>query len=166
MMRGLLLKSMHEVWLVTLLCGCGLLVIKAILTYILPQVMTGMTEIFEQMPFVKSLITALLGSKTGDQITARTMQAFLWVHPVVLALIWGHEITLCTRIPAGEIDRGTIDVLLSWPVSRRQIYWAETIIWLVDGNFRDVPRLCRPSAGCAGHAGRTCARTCAAWRWS
>ncbi len=143
-MRGLLLKAIYEVWLVTLLCGLALLLIKALLTYILPQVMTGLSEIFEQLPFVKSLITALLGSETGEQITARTMQAFLWVHPVVLALIWGHEITICTRMPAGEIDRGTIDILLGWPVSRRQIYWSETIVWLVTG-------VCVISLGFIGH---------------
>lgn len=135
MMRGILLKSFHEVWVPTLLCGMGLLVIIALLTFVLPQIVEGMSEIFEQMPFVKSLITAMLGTEVGERITARTMQSFLWVHPVVLALIWGHEITLCTRVPAGEIDRGTIDILLSWPVSRRKVYWAETIVWLMTGLF-------------------------------
>ncbi len=135
MMRGLLLKSLHEVWVTTLLCSAGLLLIKALLTFVLPQIMEGMNDIFEQMPFVRSLITALLGTEVGEKISGRTMQAFLWVHPVVLALIWCHEITICTRIPAGEIDRGTIDILLSWPVSRRKIYWSETIVWIVTGSF-------------------------------
>ena len=132
-MRGMLLKILHEVWLPTLLFGLGLFIIKALLTHVLPQVMQGMGEIFEQFPIAKTLLTALLGTEVGDEITARTMQAFLWVHPVVLALIWGHEITLCTRMPAGEIDRGTIDVLLSWPVSRRKIYLCESIVWLASG---------------------------------
>ena len=92
-----------------------------------------MGEIFEQFPIAKTLVTALLGTEVGDTITARTMQAFLWVHPVVLALMWGHEITLCTRMPAGEIDRGTADILLSWPVSRRKIYVCETLVWLASG---------------------------------
>ncbi len=134
-MRGLLFKSLHEVWVATVLCGVGLLIMKALLTYILPQIVAGMGEMFEQIPFIKSFVTAMLGTEMGDQFTARTMQAFLWVHPVVLALIWGHEITLCTRVPAGEIDRGTIDILFSWPVSRRKIYWTETTVWLVTGTF-------------------------------
>ncbi len=132
-MRGLLLKILYEVWLPTLLFGLGLFIIKALLTHVLPQVMQGMGEVFEQFPIAKTLLTALLGTEAGDAITARTMQAFLWVHPAVLALIWGHEITLCTRMPAGEIDRGTIDVLLGWPVSRRQIYLCESIVWLASG---------------------------------
>ena len=36
-------------------------------------------------------------------------------------------------MPAGEIDRGTIDVLLSWPMSRRKIYLCESLVWLASG---------------------------------
>ena len=75
-MRGMLLKILHEVWLPTLLFGLGLFLINALLTHVLPQVMQGMGEIFAQFPFVKSLITALLGTEVGDEITAHTMQAF------------------------------------------------------------------------------------------
>ena len=75
----------------------------------------------------------MFGSEIGDEITVQMMQAILWVHPVVLSLIWAHEIVFCTRIPAGEIDRGTIDVLLGLPVSRRTIYATESVVWLISG---------------------------------
>lgn len=133
MMCGLLTKSLYEVWLSTLLFGFSLLAVTALLTYILPQIQEGLSGVLDEIPFVRSILTALLGTELGDEITARTMQAFLWVHPVVLALVWAHEITLCTRMPAGEIDRGTIDVLLGLPVSRRAVYFCESIVWLVSG---------------------------------
>jgi ABC-type transport system involved in multi-copper enzyme maturation permease subunit len=132
-MRGLFTKTLHEVWLTTLLFGFALFAVKALLTYILPQFQEGLGDILEEIPFVKTMITAMLGTELGDKITARTMQTFLWVHPVVLALVWAYEIVLCTRIPAGEIDRGTIDVLLGLPVSRRAVYFCETVVWLVSG---------------------------------
>ena len=132
-MQGLFAKTLREVWLPTLLFGVGLLAVMALLTYILPQVQAGLSEVLEQIPFVKSLITALLGTAVGDQITSQMIQAFLFVHPVVLALVWAHEIVLCTRMPAGEIDRGTIDVLLSLPVSRRTVYLCESTVWLASG---------------------------------
>ena len=134
-MRGLFTKSLYEVWLTTLLFGFALLAVKALLTYVLPQIYGGLDGVFDQIPFAKSMLTALLGTELGDEITARTMQAFLWVHPVVLALVWAHEIALCTRMPAGEIDRGTIDVLLGLPVSRRAVYFCESTVWLVSGLF-------------------------------
>lgn len=133
MMRGLLLKTLHEVWLTTLLFGGALLGVNALLTYVIPQFQEGIMEILDRMPFIRPVFTALLGTELGDEINARTLQAFLWVHPTVLALLWAHAIVFCTRIPAGEIDRGTIDVLLGLPVSRRAVYYGEVIAWLAAG---------------------------------
>jgi ABC-type transport system involved in multi-copper enzyme maturation permease subunit len=132
-MRGLWLKTWYEVWLMTLLFGCALLGFSALLTYVIPRMQEGMLEIIERMPFVKPFFTAMLGTELGDQINARMLQAFLWVHPTILALVWAHAIVFCTRLPAGEIDRGTIDVLLGLPVSRRAVYYGEVIAWLVAG---------------------------------
>ena len=129
-MRGLLAKTLHEVWLPTLLFGCSLLAVKGLLTFILPQIQQGFGDILDQIPFLRSLLAGLLGTELGEELNARTLQAFLWVHPVVLALVWGHEIAFCTRMPAGEIDRGTIDVLFSLPVSRRTVYVCESLVWL------------------------------------
>jgi beta-exotoxin I transport system permease protein len=132
-MRGLLGKTIREVWLTTLLFGLALMAVKAVLTYVLPQIQVGLSEVLDQIPFVKPFLSALLATETGDEITARTMQAFLFVHPAVLSLIWALEIVICTRVPAGEIDRGTIDFLLGLPVSRRAVYASETIVWLAAG---------------------------------
>lgn len=134
-MRGLLNKTLHEVWLMTLLFGCALLAVMALLTYVLPQFQEGMSELFDQLPFVKSLIDALLGTDVGEEITTRTMQVLLWVHPTVLVLLWAHAIVFCTRMPAGEIDRGTIDFLLGLPASRRAVYFGEVAVWLSAGVF-------------------------------
>jgi ABC-type transport system involved in multi-copper enzyme maturation permease subunit len=66
-------------------------------------------------------------------MTAQLSQAFLWVHPTVLTLVWAHETMYCTRLPAGEIDRGTADFLLCLPVSRWTVFVSESIGWLVSG---------------------------------
>lgn len=132
-MRGLIRKSLYEVWLPTLLFGCGLFGVMGLLTHILPQIYEGLAHIVDQIPFIRPVLTALLGVKVDEEITAQTMQAFLWVHPLVLALTWGHEITLCTRLPAGEIDRGTVDFLFGLPVSRFGAYVCESIVWLATG---------------------------------
>ena len=89
-------------------------------------------------------MTALLGVDPGDRISAELSQAFLWVHPTVLTLLWAHEVMYCSRMPAGEIDRGTADFLLCLPVSRWKIYRAETIGWLISG-------VCILAFGYAGH---------------
>ncbi|MEX2307665.1 MAG: ABC transporter permease subunit [Pirellulales bacterium] len=134
-MRGLFTKILHEVWLTTLSFGVALFTAEMLLTLVLPQIHKALGVALEQIPLARFMISGLLGNQLGDEITARTMQAFIWVHPVPLALVWAHEITLCTRMPAAEIDRGTIDVLLSLPISRRAVYACESIVWLVSGLF-------------------------------
>lgn len=133
MIRGLLEKTVREVWLATLLFAFALFGAMSLLTFVLPKVQEGIGDIFARLPFVKTIVAVLVGTEVSGEITAQLMQSILWVHPVVLAIIWAHAITFCTRVPAGEIDRGTIDLLLGLPVSRRAVYGSETIVWLVSG---------------------------------
>lgn len=143
-MSGLLVKTVRETWLATLLFGAGLLTAMALLTYILPQVQANISDVLAKMPLVKMLVRAMLGADIGEEINARMMQAILWVHPVVLTLTWGHVIVLCTRVPAGEIDHGTIDILLGLPVSRWTLYLCESAVWLLSGT-------CVLALGLTGH---------------
>lgn len=133
MNAGLFTKEFRETRVQTALFGVALGGAMGLLTFILPKIQSGMSEVFESMPFVKTIMQGLLGTSIGDRLSAEMMQSILWVHPVVLTLVWAHEIVFCTRVPAGEIDRGTVDILLSLPVSRRAIYWTETVGWLVSG---------------------------------
>jgi ABC-type Na+ efflux pump permease subunit len=138
-MRGLLSKIVAEVlWPVLWFC-LGLFVIMGLL-----KVLGNIHEVFDNMPMVKPLITALLGVDPGNQISSQLSQAFLWTHPTLLTLLWAHELMYCSRMPAGEIDRGTADFLLCQPVTRLQIFLAESIGWLVSGAVI-------LGCGCAGH---------------
>lgn len=132
-MKGLLRKIFLEVRWPVLFFSLGLGLIMALLTALLPKVLGDIDRIFDKMPFVKPLITALLGVDPGDGFTAQMMQAFLWVHPTVLSILWAHELMYCSRAPAAEIDRGSIDFLLSLPVSRGRLYLTETIGFMVTG---------------------------------
>ena len=133
MNRGLLIKTMREVWFGTLVFGFALALFQALLAYILPTFYTQLAETLGQLPFVQAIFEGLLGTDLGGTVGPAAMTSFAWVHPIVLALIWAHEITFCTRMPAGEIDRGTIDVLLSLPISRIRMYLCETTVWAGSG---------------------------------
>ena len=133
MIRGLILKTLHEVWLATLLFGLAILLVLFLLTYILPQLESEIRYILGQLPFVKSMLSALLGIDVQQEMTVQMLQAFVWVHPVVLSLLWAHELIFCSRFPAAEIDRGTIDLLLGQPVARRTIFVCDSLMWLATG---------------------------------
>ena len=133
MNRGLLFKSFVDARTVTVLLAVAMLLAEGVLSYVLPTVMQDFSSQLLQVPFFRAIISALLGADIGDTLVPATFIAIAWVHPVVLAIVWTHAIVFCTRVPAGEIDRGTIDVLLSLPVSRWQVYVAETIVFLATG---------------------------------
>lgn len=132
-MRGVLSKIFIEQRLQCLGFSIGLCIIMGLLTALLPKVLGDIHHVFDRLPFLKPLITALLGVDPGQKLSGAMSQAFLWVHPTVLTLVWAHEVISCTRLPAGEIDRGTIDFLLGLPVSRMKLFLCELIGWLVTG---------------------------------
>ncbi len=133
MNRGLLIKALREVWPVTLLCGVGVMAFEMLLPVVLASFEDQIAAQWFQVEFLQVFVRALLGSEMGDKIDIGMLRSIAWVHPVVLAMLWAHEITLCTRLPAGEVDRGTIDVLFGTPVSRWCAYICETVVWMVAG---------------------------------
>ncbi|MCO6047039.1 ABC transporter permease [Aeoliella sp. ICT_H6.2] len=132
-MRGLLQKTLRELWVSTLLIGLGLAGANMLLTFLIPKVQMQLGDVFERLPFAQTMMSALLGTEVGKELTARAMASVLWVHPIVLALVWTQAINLSTRVPAGEVDRGTIDFLLGLPVSRRLVYACEVVMLLATG---------------------------------
>lgn len=133
MIKGILRKTLYETWVLHFAFGLALFLVGMLLTMLLPQLEEGLNQFLATLPFIRTFIQALLGDDFGGNINADTLRAIVWVHPTVLTLLWAHEIVFCTRVPAGEIDRGTIDILLSWPLSRRKLYVCETLVWLVAG---------------------------------
>ena len=133
MMYGLLIKSFRETRMMALFFGTALFFVLYVLTHLVPHIRESMMEIFQKVPFLKDLIAALLGTSMGFQVTPKSVFSFIWVHPTVLALVWGFEIVFCTRVPVGEVDRGTVDLLFGLPVSRWRVFLSETIVWLAMG---------------------------------
>lgn len=130
--RGLIAKGFRESWAVTLTIGLALAVAEAVWAYVLPTYQQQFNDLWQQFGFIRNIAQALFGTdlpEAGPEL----LNSFAWVHPVVLALLWAHAITFCTRVPAGEVDRGTIDVLLGLPVSRGELYRTETVLWLASG---------------------------------
>src|SRR5262249_51154824 len=130
MNRGLLLRAFREMWPATLLLGLVLVGVEAALAFVLPKFGGQMSQAWLQLDFARGIMQAMLGTQIAERIGPQMFQAVAWGHPVRLALIWAHAIVSCTRVPAGEVDRGTVDVLLGLPVSRWEVFFSETIVWL------------------------------------
>ena len=136
MNRGLINKTIREVWFGTLLAAVGMAAVEVLLAYTVHLFAHDLNELTVQWlewDFAQNLLKGLLGTEIGVQIGPDMITSVPWVHPMALALLWAHAITFCTRVPAGEVDRGSVDVLLGLPVSRTQVFTAELLVWLVAG---------------------------------
>ncbi len=133
MNRGLLIKSMRESATVLLILATALMVVETVLAYVLPGVIQDFSSTLLQIPFFRTILQALLGMDVGESLGSEALIAMAWVHPVVLAIVWSHAVVMCTRVPAGEVDRGTIDVLFGLPVSRWSVYATEAITLVGSG---------------------------------
>lgn len=125
--RGLILKAARELWPATLLFGLLIGVVEVVLAYVLPTFQEQLSAQWTQIKFIQSIVQAMLGTDAAGGLGPEMFLSIAWVHPVVLAIVWAHAIVCATRTPAGEVDRGTMDVLLGLPVSRREVFVSETV---------------------------------------
>ena len=131
MNRGVVIKAARETWGATLLFGVTLLVIEGAMSFALPRFAAQLSEQWMQLKFLQGIIKAMVGADLAGGIGPEIFGTIPWVHPVVLAVVWAHAIVFCTRVPAGEVDRGTADVLYALPVSRWELHFSETAAWVM-----------------------------------
>jgi ABC-type transport system involved in multi-copper enzyme maturation permease subunit len=150
MNRGLLVRALRESWPATLVLGLVLAAVEAALGYILPKFGSQISQEWLQLDFARGIMKAMLGSQLAARLGPEMFQSMAWVHPIPLALTWAHAMISCTRVPAGEIDRGTADVILGLPVSRWEIFFSETAVWLALGAALFAAALCGNLLGSLG----------------
>lgn len=80
-------------------------------------------------PQLLQIRNAILGVDGSTSGVAEFAFGLAWSHPVILALLFAHAIIYTTRVPAGEVERGTMDILLGLPVSRWGLHASETAAW-------------------------------------
>ncbi len=131
---GLIQKTWREVWLVTLIIVLAVAGIEVLLVKIYPQVFAEFQTLFKS-DFMKNVFRALLGTKQTEKFGPELPKALMCIHPLVMILIYGHILVLFTRLPAGETGSGTVDILLSWPVSRNKLFLTDKIICLLCGTL-------------------------------
>lgn len=129
MNAGVMVKSIRETWVSTLLFGVALAAVEGLLGYVFPTFAARLADQWLRLPFIQNIIKAMVGADVAGA-GPELFRALPWVHPVPLALVWAHGIVFCTRVPAGEVDRGTADVLLGLPVSRWGLHVSETVVWV------------------------------------
>lgn len=131
MLPGALLKALRETWLMTLGFAAGLCAFHTLVAYAMASFYHELVGSLASNRFFQMIMQAILGEDFGDEITRQSAAAFGWVHPLGLFVLCAYVMVYCTRFPAGEIDRGTIQVLLAQPLPRRSVQIGEAIVLLL-----------------------------------
>lgn len=76
-------------------------------------------------------IQALLGNEDARLLTLEGFLAFLFVHPFVLVLMSAFPIAFASSALAGEVERRTIALVLTRPISRRQVAGSVAVTMMI-----------------------------------
>lgn len=132
---GLVSRTIRETWGTTLALAGVVFAFSALLAYVLP----GVQERFLKRNFIPPQLleirNAIMGVDGASSSVAEFAFGLAWTHPVVLAVLFAHATMLTTRVPAGEVERGTMDILLGLPVSRWTLHISESFAWLLSGTL-------------------------------
>lgn len=140
--RGILQKSFRESLPPTVIVAAAALIAQVLLVFGVSVVAADMGDQWAKIGFVRKIFQAILGTEITDGFTPATLGAIVWVHPIVLIIVLSHPIVTASRIPAGETDRGTIDVLATLPVSRWTLTVSDSLVGTAGGGIVLLMLLC------------------------
>lgn len=131
---GLIRRALRETIFTTALFGMAVMLFAAALNYAFPRFQARLSAGRMQLPkFMQDVRSAMLGVETGGMSASEIATSMAWSHPIILAVLFAHAIVFSTRVPASEIERGTIDSLMGLPISRWQLWLSETGAWIISG---------------------------------
>ena len=147
MNAGLLRKTARDTLPLLLLAVAGLLLFEMLFVKAIGDFASEMLKLWERQPFLKNMIQLLVGARFGVDVSTTGLVTIGMSHPLLLAMTWAFILTTCSRVLAGEIDRGTADLLLTLPVSRAGVYTTVTLVVVLSGALLSAVPLCGIALG-------------------
>jgi ABC-type transport system involved in multi-copper enzyme maturation permease subunit len=85
---------------------------------------------FLRLPVIRRFLTIMSGTDPLSLMGPTTITALAFTHPLVWILLGVFTLTVASGVLAGEMDRGTMDLLATLPVSRASIYSSAGVVLL------------------------------------
>ncbi len=127
MNAALIRKTIRDYLLTWIAAGTLLTAFVVFYMFIVGSMLERQANIFEivdglGMDWVRKLMTAMIGSDIAQTMTSTGLASFAFAHPMVWTVIIAFLFTVTSGVLSGEIDRGTMDLLATLPISRGRIY--------------------------------------------
>jgi len=88
------------------------------------------TRVFLEIEWVRRIMSGLIGMEITGVISPTGLISFSFTHPMTWTVSLGFVLMLTSGAFAGEIDRGTIDLVATLPISRTSYYTTMTLFVL------------------------------------
>lgn len=130
---ALIRKTALDTLAVFVLVVAGLVAFEFLFVRAMSEFAEELLQFWARRPAIKGFIQVLVGSQFNLDISATGLMTIGLAHPLLFALTWTFILANGSRVIAGEIDRGTADLLLALPVSRVGVYFSVSLVWIVAG---------------------------------
>lgn len=83
------------------------------------------------VPWIRRLVASLAGADVLELQKPEGLLSVIFNHPLIWTLLVAFTLTLSSGALAGEVDRGTMDLLMTLPVSRSSVYCSTSLALIV-----------------------------------
>lgn len=129
MNRTIFLKTLRDsAWLISI-CSAGIVSFVVIFVWAMLDMGPELLNFVSKFEFLRKIFSAL-GLQLDGDISVNTLFSVCFTHAMVLLLSWSVIIATSTRSIVGEIEQGTADLLLTLPVTRPQVYFSTSLVWM------------------------------------
>lgn len=105
----------------------GMLFLTWLLAAPVAPMRDGIMKMVQETGLLQKMLGGMMGLTISGKFTLKLLLGSTWSHPILLLMMWGFAVAGATRFPAQESEQGSLDVLMSLPVSRSKALLAQTV---------------------------------------
>jgi ABC-2 type transport system permease protein len=126
-------KTLREALPLALVLTAAILAFETLFVRAIGEFANDISQVLLAKIGIRRLVQGLVGADLAENMTSTGLITVGFAHPLVYAFTWIFIVTTCSRVIAGEVERGTADLLLTLPVSRGSIFASISLAWVLCG---------------------------------
>lgn len=131
MKLALIQKTLRDYWLLILVAMVALFGFGEFFVLAVKTIAPELLGFVRRFIFLRQIFQAMIGLDLSEGVNPTLLVIMGLLHPFVSVVTWSTLVTIGTRCPAGEIDRGTADLLLTLPVTRAGVYFSTGVVLIL-----------------------------------
>lgn len=128
--RAIIVKTGIDSALQLVACAAGTVAFVVLFSWAMLNMGQEVLQFVSKFGFLRKIFESTFGLDVTGEMSMTVMFAVSFAHLMVMFLTWTPVIAISTRTTVGEMERGTADLLLTLPVSRPEVYFSTSLVWM------------------------------------